>query len=223
MQIKAAQEAHCKTCLYDDGNGKIDIVGIDEAHSASSESGKGPMHGALPQHLAVDAVIGGGGNGPDHVGRINVLDVNPLHTQARLQYLASPSNQIEWDLKPLPCKAHNTLKPSTLPPCDLCRIRIKPLRHARDLLTLQLQNLIRLEAGTLQDVESVLYISDTHTDCPWTARSCADTQMCWVLAEHLGLLLEACGGHYRWGSVSSPYACMVTNLMLACVKVCSQA
>ena len=167
MQIKAAQEAHCNTCLYDDGNGKIDIVGIDEAHSASSESGKGPMHGALPQHLAVDAVIGGGGNGPDHVGRINVLDVNPLHTQARLQYLASPSNQIEWDLKPLPCKAHNTLKPSTLPPCDLCRIRIKSLRHARDLLTLQLQILI-----------CVLYISDTHTDCPWTARSCADAHRC---------------------------------------------
>ena len=91
MQITAAQEEPSKTYLYDDGDGKIDIMGVDETHSTSSEAGKGSMHSALPQHLAVDAVIGCGGNGSDHVGRINVLDVNTLWSQAQLQYLAGPS------------------------------------------------------------------------------------------------------------------------------------
>ena len=90
MQVKAAQIKHSKTCLYDDGNGKVDIVGVDQANSASSEAGKGSMHGALPQHLAVDAVIGGGGNGSDHICRVNVLYVNALQSQSQLQYLASP-------------------------------------------------------------------------------------------------------------------------------------
>ena len=78
MQIKAAQEEPSKTYLYNDGDGKIDIMGVDETHSTSSEAGKSSVHSALPQHLAVDAVIGGGGNGSDHVGRIYVLDVDTL-------------------------------------------------------------------------------------------------------------------------------------------------
>jgi hypothetical protein len=33
------------------------------------------MHCALAQHLAVDAVIAGGGDGADDVGGVDVLDV----------------------------------------------------------------------------------------------------------------------------------------------------
>ena len=58
-------------------------MGIDEADSASSEAGKGSMHSALPQHLAVDAVIGSRGDGSDHISRIDVLDVYILQSQAQ--------------------------------------------------------------------------------------------------------------------------------------------
>lgn len=71
------------TYLYDDWDGKVDIVGVDEANCASSEACKGSMHCTLAQHLAVDAVIGGGRNGSDHVGWVNVLDVNVLQTCTR--------------------------------------------------------------------------------------------------------------------------------------------
>lgn len=75
-------------------------MGVDEANSASSEASKGSVHGTLPQHLAVDAVIGGGGNGSDHVCGVNVLDVDALQSQAEHYCLASSS----MHLKPETCK-----------------------------------------------------------------------------------------------------------------------
>lgn len=62
-------------------------MGVDQANSASSKASKGSMHGTLPQHLAVDAVIGGGGNGSDHVSRVNVLDVHALQSQVEHDHL----------------------------------------------------------------------------------------------------------------------------------------
>ena len=106
-------------------------MGVDEANSASGEASKGSMHGALPQHLAVDAVIGGGGNGSDHVGRINVLDVNALHIQHGFSVLQAPAIKLSETSNPCHAKRATPLKPWTLQPSDLWRIRTTSLRSAR--------------------------------------------------------------------------------------------
>ena len=54
-------------------------MGVDQANSASCVARKSSMHCTLAQHLAVDSVIGSGGYSPDHVGGVNVFDVNILH------------------------------------------------------------------------------------------------------------------------------------------------
>ena len=86
---KAACQGQDTTCLYDDWDGKVDIVSVDEADSAASEASKGSMHGTLPQHLAVDAVIGSCGYSSDHVGRVNVLDVHTLRSHPQCCYSAN--------------------------------------------------------------------------------------------------------------------------------------
>ena len=59
-------------------------MGVDKTNCASCEAGKGPMHGALAQHLAVDSVVGGCGDGTDHVRGVNVLDVDVLQSSQLL-------------------------------------------------------------------------------------------------------------------------------------------
>lgn len=59
-------------------------MGVDEADSAASKAGKGSVDRPLPQHLAVDAVIGSSGDGSDHVGRVNVFDIHTLQSDAQL-------------------------------------------------------------------------------------------------------------------------------------------
>lgn len=49
---------------------------VHQANSETCVACKGSMHCALPQHLAVDAIIAGGGDGADDVAGVNVLDVS---------------------------------------------------------------------------------------------------------------------------------------------------
>lgn len=53
--------------LNDYRNGQKDIVGVDQAHSHTSEASKGCMDSIVCQDLAVDAVIGRRGNGANEV------------------------------------------------------------------------------------------------------------------------------------------------------------
>jgi hypothetical protein len=50
-------------------------VRVDQAHREASEACKRAVHCALAQHLAVDAVVAGGGDGADDVAGVDVLDV----------------------------------------------------------------------------------------------------------------------------------------------------
>ena len=59
-------------------------MGVHKAHSEACEPRKGSVHSALPQNRAVDVVLGVGGDGPDHVGGIDVDRVHPLHTPCML-------------------------------------------------------------------------------------------------------------------------------------------
>jgi len=51
-------------------------VRVDQAHCEAGVAGKRPVHCTLAQHLAVDAVVAGGGDGADDVAGVNVLDVS---------------------------------------------------------------------------------------------------------------------------------------------------
>ena len=46
------------------------IVCVDEAHGDSSQTREGCMHRIVCQDLAVNSVVGGRGDGPDHVGGV---------------------------------------------------------------------------------------------------------------------------------------------------------
>ena len=68
----------------DDGlNGQVDVVCVAEADGDVGVPRKGGMHSPLAQDLAVDAVVCRGGDGPDHVGRVNVFDVGVALQQAK--------------------------------------------------------------------------------------------------------------------------------------------
>ena len=81
--------------LDDHRDGQDDVMGVDQTHSHTSEASKGCMHGIVCQDLAVDPVIGGGRDGPDEVGRVDVLDISVL--EALLDLALQPGPHIFQD------------------------------------------------------------------------------------------------------------------------------
>jgi len=54
------------------------------------------MHSALAQDLAIHAVVGGGRDGPNHVGGVDVLDVAVSLCRCRWQaHIAAPSMSLQ--------------------------------------------------------------------------------------------------------------------------------
>lgn len=88
-------KAYPSRSLDDHRDGQDDIMGVDQTHSDTSEASKGCMHGIVCQDLAVDPVIGGGRDGPDEVGRVNVLDISIL--EALLDLALQPGAHIFQD------------------------------------------------------------------------------------------------------------------------------
>ena len=68
-------QAYPSRSLNDNRNRQKDVVGVDKTHSHTSEASKGCMDSIVCQDFAVDAVIGGGGNGTNEVRRVDVLHI----------------------------------------------------------------------------------------------------------------------------------------------------
>mmetsp|Transcript_25298 Transcript_25298/g.60183 ORF Transcript_25298/g.60183 Transcript_25298/m.60183 type:complete len:453 (+) Transcript_25298:394-1752(+) len=71
-----ARGVHLADVLDDDGDGQVNVVGVDEPHGDPREAGKGAVDGVVGEDLAVDPVARVGGDRADHVGRVDVLDVH---------------------------------------------------------------------------------------------------------------------------------------------------
>lgn len=70
-------------------------MGVDQTHSDTSEAGKGCMDSIVRQDLAVDAIIGCGGDGADEVGGVYVLHISIL--EALLDFALQPGAHIFED------------------------------------------------------------------------------------------------------------------------------
>ena len=51
LEWPSRPEAHLSGCLDDDGDGKVDIVGVDKAHCATGVACKCCVHCIVRQHL----------------------------------------------------------------------------------------------------------------------------------------------------------------------------